>query len=386
MQDVEQGRTTAIRRAGNNVADSLVREATDLHGKDTVDLAYWLEARHMAYVHMMLQIQKFIIALVIADKDERDRRSKEANPFQRTYVVKLLMPVKLHYSIETGQRRFTIKELPTSQHRFSEDPGALTDVHRFLRMLLIRPTFAEEPGVTWLELLIAFEIHGCSIEPAVHKRPRQDMARPMRTTRQLLILFKAMVKFVLETCADSLDTWMFRATNINGTRLRTLAIHHAVPSVSFIPIWGNEAAYVITQGLLRQKCRMTKASTHAHEAGTLELPWSNLNLKGAPRWRAAITKGLNDVMRSNLNDAIFPCSNTAVVIDHAAFNMSCPKCLSNRDVSNCSLLVRSGWGHILCLACRLTSRSMTWRCTCDVPWHTCTTHSSIVRVPVDASG
>ena len=212
------------------------------------------------------------------------------------------------------------------------------------------------------------------------------MARPMRTTRQLLILFKAMVKFVLETCADHLDTMMFRATNINGTRLRTLAIHHAVPSVSFIPIWGNEAAYVITQGLLRQKCRMTKAYIRAHEDGTLELPWSNLNIKGAPRWRAAISKRLQGGMGSDMSDANFPCSHTAVVIDHAAFNLSCPKCLSVRDVSNCSLLVRSGWGHILCLTCRLTSRSMTWHCTCDMPWHTCTIHSSMVRVPVDASG
>ena len=96
------------------------------------------------------------------------------------------------------------------------------------------------------------------MEPAVHERMRHDMARPMRTTRQLLIEFKAMVKFVLEICADPLDALLSRASNVNGTRLRTLAIQHAVPSASFMPIWGNEIAYLITQGMLRQKGRMTK--------------------------------------------------------------------------------------------------------------------------------
>ena len=290
------------------------------------------------------------------------------------------MPIKLHYSIDTGQRKLIIKELPSIQHRFSEDIVPLTFVHRFLRMMPIRPTFSEEPGVTWLELLIAFEAHGGSLEPAVHERVKQDMARPMKTTRQLLHMFKTMVKFVLEICADPIDAILFRATNTNGTRLRALAIHHAVPSANFIPVWNNEVAYVITQGMLRQKCRMTKAYTTAHAAGTLELPWTNLNMKGAPSWRVVTAKGPTSMLRNesfaNHHSPSSTSHNNNLELSHV---FACPKCMCARDISRCSLLVKSGWGHILCLSCRITSRSMTWTCACGVPWHNCHVHSTLVR-------
>jgi hypothetical protein len=73
-RDVAEGRSTAVHRLCNNVADGLVKEATALHGKGTNDLAYWLEARHMLYTTLMKSIQIFIITITIADKDERDRR------------------------------------------------------------------------------------------------------------------------------------------------------------------------------------------------------------------------------------------------------------------------------------------------------------------------
>ena len=142
-------------------------------------------------------------------------------------------------------------------------------------------------------------------------------------------------------------------------------------------------AYSITLGVLRQKGRMTKPLVREHANGTLELPWSNINLKGIPNWRTGITSEFRNILLSDIHCSNVPNVlhvNSAPVIDHERFHtMACPKCASNRDVTNCSLLVRSGWGHILCFACRITSRSKTWRCLCGIPWHTCTVHSSIVR-------
>lgn len=61
VKDIEEGRATADTKAGNDVADMLVRGATALHGKGKVDLAYWLEARHREYMRMMAEVQRFII-------------------------------------------------------------------------------------------------------------------------------------------------------------------------------------------------------------------------------------------------------------------------------------------------------------------------------------
>ena len=159
-----------------------------------------------------------------------------------------------------------------------------------------------------------------------------------------------------------------------------MAIHHAVPSINCIPVWSNEIAYIITQAVLRQKCRMTKNLITAHAAGNLKLPWSSLSTKGAPSWRASTSRGPIFSLQSEgpYNGNLV--HNTLCNHDpECSYVFACPKCMCTRDISNCSLLVRSGWGHILLFTCRLPPRSMTWRCICGVPWHTCTVHSAIIR-------
>ena len=193
--DIEEGRATAATKAGNDVADGLVGEATALHGKGTVDFAYWLEARHKAYCSFMADIQQMIIRMLTLDKEERDRRKREANPFDRIVIPTILVPISIPYLSEVGQRRLGIKDLPTCMHRFSAHQRALIFVHRFMRMVFIRPTSDGEPGVTWLELLIAFELHGGKLEEAIHERATVNMAHPAMTTRQLLVFVQSSCPF-----------------------------------------------------------------------------------------------------------------------------------------------------------------------------------------------
>ena len=80
-KDVEEGKATAAQKGGTDLADGLVREATALHGKGTVDLAYWLEARHRAHVSKMNTIQKFIIHMLAADKEEEGPQAERGEPF-----------------------------------------------------------------------------------------------------------------------------------------------------------------------------------------------------------------------------------------------------------------------------------------------------------------
>jgi hypothetical protein len=188
--DVQEGRATAEQKAGNDTADTLVKEATDLHGKGTVDLAYWIEARHGKYKQMMADIQHFIITMLNADQEARERRRKEADPFDNKKLPKVLIPIKLHYSIDAGCRHLNIRSQPAGHHKFAHNEMAVTYVHRFLRFINVRPTYADEPGVTWLELLIAFEAHGGMLQLPINERAAADMARPSMTTMQLLDLFQ----------------------------------------------------------------------------------------------------------------------------------------------------------------------------------------------------
>lgn len=130
----------------------------------------------------------------------------------------MLVPVKLHYSLDAGRRLLDLRELPTCTHRYSDQQKALTLVHRFLRMLHARPTYAEEPGVTWIELMIAFEVHGGKLGQNINERAVEDMARPARITRQLLEFFQGLILFIIDTCNRDLDAMFFRTSHVNGTR------------------------------------------------------------------------------------------------------------------------------------------------------------------------
>ena len=167
--------------------------------------------------------------------------------------MKVTIPTKLHYALDAGQRQLNIRNLPAGTHRYAHDLRAGTYVHLFLRYIKARPTYEGEPGATWIELLIAFEAHGRQLQVPINERATADMALPTMTTRQLQDKFKKLVKFIMETCSDDIDAKLFRTSQINGTRLRSLAIQHAVPSVNCMPIWPNDIAFIITQAILKQK-------------------------------------------------------------------------------------------------------------------------------------
>ena len=150
----------------------------------------------------------------------------------------------------------------------------------------------------------------------------------------------------METCSDDIDARLFLTSFVNGTRLRSVAIHQALPSVDCIPIWSNEVAYMITKAVIKQKGRMTTAMLADHEKGMLELPWSNLNLKGIPRYRAITSHGPTHVLkchianRASSNQTHRYSQNLPEFSDHFA----CPKCFASEafQIAACVLAVDGG--------------------------------------------
>ena len=206
------------------------------------------------------------------------------------------------------------------------------------------------------------------------------MALPASTARQLIARFKLLVRFVVDACANYLDANFFNSNITNGTRLRVLAIHHSLPSLCFMPVWGNETAFLITQAVLKQKGKFTKSMARTHADGQLEVPWSGISMKGCPAWRAILAHSPTFTLRTHVSQQQSSPNNLGDVDSpHIDLFFSCPKCMATRSIERCSLLVRSGWGHILCKACHITTRSMTWTCSCGTPWHTCPVHSLLIR-------
>ena len=179
----------------------------------------------------------------------------------------------------------------------------------------------------------------------------------------------------------TLDANYFTTSIVAGTRLRALAIQHSAPSINMMPIWSPHTAQLITEAMLRQKGKLTKAMTLAHSEGTLELKWSDLSTKGVPAWRCCLSHAPTTTLQQPISFVNEQLVEQEGSIDDPEFMhiFACPKCSGTRSITKCSLLVKSGWGHILCKACRITSRSKTWRCVCGRPWHNCTIHAQVIR-------
>ena len=115
-QDVEEGRVRVGDKIGNDASDKLATDGIQGHGVHIVALSNWLAARHRAYCRFMVQVHMFIIHVMEADKEERDRRARARNPFDTPIFPTVTIPIQLNYGIDVGSRRIPAMELPIGVH------------------------------------------------------------------------------------------------------------------------------------------------------------------------------------------------------------------------------------------------------------------------------
>ena len=111
---------------------------------------------------------------------------------------------------------------------------------------------ADHQGITWMELLILYEVNGGAQPPPQHarylqlaargkkgdrkeakelRRIRKDMLRKAPTLRQSMKKFKAMVKQITLSCLGDEDQKYFAAATSPITRLKQVAILNMMPAI-----------------------------------------------------------------------------------------------------------------------------------------------------------
>ena len=98
--EVSSGKVEDVDKVGNDISDKLAAEGTLLHGEDKINLANWIAARHRAYCEFMDMIQVFIINMMTADKEARDLKAKQSNPFSQPCMPLVDILIKLRYIID----------------------------------------------------------------------------------------------------------------------------------------------------------------------------------------------------------------------------------------------------------------------------------------------
>ena len=74
LKDIEEGKSTVYDRDGNERSDRNADNGVAMVvGRPAVVLGRWFERRHLMYRTSMLRIHKMIVAITLAEKEERAR-------------------------------------------------------------------------------------------------------------------------------------------------------------------------------------------------------------------------------------------------------------------------------------------------------------------------
>ena len=79
---------------------------------------------------------------------------------------------------------------------------------------------ASVPGITWIELLAAFEVTGHVLEPSTKDRRTKDKATPLLSLKNTLRLFRQLTFYVTNNFRSSIDAICFHSTRVATRRLQ----------------------------------------------------------------------------------------------------------------------------------------------------------------------
>ena len=106
------------------------------------------------------------------------------------------------------------------------------------------------PGITWLELLVLFEIFGNTLEQDTGSSDEAQSSKgvaPRLSLNNNLQLFKQLFQYVAANCVNEVDGVYFRATKAPTRRLSSLAIYQNMPGIGSIPRLTDELAEAVAR-------------------------------------------------------------------------------------------------------------------------------------------
>jgi hypothetical protein len=178
-EDIEAGKTTAVHKLGNDRADHGATLGTMAIYEGLLGLSTWMTTRSERYGKFMHKIHCMIVAVLKAEKKERQRRKNLVKMTEsKTRKPTMVMAGHLQYPDREQGNTISLKPPPYGEHRYQHHQTLLLQVHRFLcatPFVCINDT--GQAGGTWLELYAIFQIMGFQQEITVEGL-KEQLARP----------------------------------------------------------------------------------------------------------------------------------------------------------------------------------------------------------------
>ena len=224
-----------------------------------------------------------------------------------------------------------------------------------------------QPGATWLELLIDFELdkgirvpHTLEARSSIVPVESPAVAALVRTFR---LLFQDVLssRFHPETAAA------FGPKNARGSRLRPLAVSTALAAAGVVPLLPRGRALDVAAAIREIVGGDFAAARAGIEAGTAGAIVKALSLKVPPKWRAHAN--MHDLPAGNLLSAF----REDPGVSQDRFFLACPLGCGARWAFPAKPVQGSGvWPQKWCHRCRRQLRVGRARCiVCDLELRSC---------------
>ena len=132
-EHIAEGIVAAAEALGNDGADGVADQGIYMHGPHANAIAKWLAARHDKYTEFMHCIHRIIVLMFLAEKEARDSKTLQNNPFQRSEKAsKVLVPACLEYGHSATARKLQVRPIPQGTHKHERSNCELDDIRNFL--------------------------------------------------------------------------------------------------------------------------------------------------------------------------------------------------------------------------------------------------------------
>ncbi len=245
FSDVSAGLITEEDRLGNHHADVASDAAHRHHPRFLQEVLSSTVDRHRQYA-VLVQVVQLTLLRVTERVLERHRAMAQVAPAQDVVVARGVRrrPFKLHmltYADNDATERLLLGDQPvvlaTMTNKWPH-PYFFGQLHRFLAALQFQLVAGNDPGVTWLELLMLFEQRADVAVPTDlgHQQRFQGPLDPHVPIRTLVRNFSNASRQILQRqIAPAQHPTLLSANPNAGVRLRRIGSSTALATVGFVP-------------------------------------------------------------------------------------------------------------------------------------------------------
>ena len=404
MKQVLNDEVKARDKDGNDWADTYATRGIQQHGTSAVSLAKYFGQRQASYEKLMEEVQMTIIAVIKAEKAERETRQKvesAAKGFDEQKVVITTGIIPHNPQDELEAKTLTLTPPTKGPHKHRKQQALYVSIHNFIvqnKWKCMRQE-AERAGSTWLELFVAFDQGGFRCDGAQHRldqeaakrtEVRRKKAAKMTGGRRKvnsdhqassdrrialraeLANFKSVFRYIVrnQMCAEEAK-WFAASNKWADRRLSCIGVYGNQPAIHALLITTPENNVRTSKAIALHRAGpsindiINAAADNRYQEG-VKLRWARLETGAPARWKRLVS-----------TETELGIDASSTVVERPLYTerlLHCHVCGTARETMHMQLRMTSGYRSIQCLMCRKSHCSGRMMCTCGVWWHLCDSH------------